>query len=147
VIGDIRVGTGTTNGCVQRFDGTALTGACSSDIRFKRDIKPFPNLLNRVVKLQPVNYYWRSAEFPDKHFGNSESYGLVAQQVERVLPELVGEDAEGYKTVDYSKLPLMMLQAIKEQQAQIAAQQHQIDQLRTEILHLRAAPRGRRKRH
>jgi hypothetical protein len=35
-----------------------------------------------------------------------------------VLPELVGEDAEGYKTVDYSKLPLMLLQAMKELKAE-----------------------------
>ena len=38
--------------------------------------------------------------------------------VERVLPEMVGEDEQGYKTVDYSKLPLMMLQAIKELKAE-----------------------------
>ncbi len=118
VVGDIRVGTGAANGCVQRFDGTAIAGACSSDIRLKRDIRDFPNLLNRLAKLQPVHYYWRSGEYPDKHFGDSQSYGLVAQEVERVLPELVGEDAQGYKTVDYSKLPLMMLQAIKELKAE-----------------------------
>jgi hypothetical protein len=118
VVGDIRVGTSGTNGCVQGFDGTALTGSCSSDARLKRDIRPFPRLLDKVTKLQPVHYYWRAREFPNRHFGDSQSYGLVAQEVERVLPELVGEDAEGYKTVDYSKLPLMLLQSIKELKAE-----------------------------
>lgn len=119
VRGDIRVGLSALNGgCVQRFDGTAIAGACSSDVRFKRNITPFPNLLNKLTQLRPVNYYWRSAVFPGRHFGSSQSYGLVAQEVERVLPELVGEDEQGYKTVDYSKLPLMLLQAVKELRAE-----------------------------
>ncbi len=129
VAGNIRVFA-----CVENANGTSLTGSsCSSDIRFKRDIKPFPNLLNRVVKLQPVNYYWRTTEFPEKRFGTQQSYGLVAQEVERVLPELVGEDKEGFKTVDYSKLPLMMLQAMKEQQTQIEQQQKQLKQQQEQI--------------
>ena len=121
VAGNIRVFS-----CVEDHNGNSLMGNCSSDIRFKRDIAPFPNLLDRVVKLQPVNYYWRATEFPEKRFGTQQSYGLIAQEVERVLPELVGEDKEGFKTVDYSKLPLMMLQAIKEQQTQIEQQHKQL---------------------
>jgi hypothetical protein len=100
VNGDIRVGTSATNGCVKRFDGTPLTGSCSSDVRFKRDVTPFPAMLDRVARLQPVHYFWRADEFPDKAFGSGPAYGLVAQQVERVLPDLVREDPDGYKTVD-----------------------------------------------
>ena len=143
VTGDIRVGASGTNGCLQRFDGTALAGSCASDVRFKRNITPFPRLLDKVVKLQPVNYYWRSSEFPEKHFGNTQSYGLVAQEVERVLPELVGEDERGYKTVNYSELPLMMLQAIKElknendslrqQNATMDARLKQLEQLNSDV--------------
>src|SRR5262249_22135035 len=118
VVGDIRVGTSGTNGCVQGFGGAEIAGTCSSDLRFKRDIRPFPSLLDRVAQLQPVHYYWRSAEYPDRHFGNSQAYGLVAEEVERVLPELVGADDQGYKTVDYTKLPLMLLQAVKELKAE-----------------------------
>jgi hypothetical protein len=137
VKGDLRVGTSGTNGCVQRFDATPLAGACSSDVRFKRDITPFTNLLDKITQLRPVHYYWRTADYPEKHFGDSQSYGLVAQEVERVLPELVGQDEQGYKTVDYSKLPLMMLQAIKEQQ-------QQIEQLKNEVRRLRDAQKRKR---
>ena len=114
VFGDIRMGTSGTNGCLKRNDGTGLVGTCSSDVRFKRDITPFPSLLNKVTQLRPVHYYWRATEFPEKGFGNTQSYGLVAQEVEQVLPDLVSEDEQGYKQVDYSKLPLLLLQAIKE---------------------------------
>jgi hypothetical protein len=127
VLGNIRVGTSGTNGCVQRFDGTALTGTCSSDMRFKRDITPFANVLDRFVRLQPVHYYWRAAQFPQKQFGATQSYGLIAQDVAAVLPELVSEDEQGYKLVDYSKLPLLTIQAMKEQQAQINSQSEKIE--------------------
>lgn len=130
VFGDIRMGTSGTNGCLKRNDGTGLVGTCSSDLRFKRDITSFPSLLNKVTQLRPVHYYWRAAEFPDKGFGNTQGYGLVAQEVEQVLPELVSEDEQGYKLVDYSKLPLLLLQAVKEQQAQIAQQRELIERQR-----------------
>jgi Chaperone of endosialidase len=114
VFGDIRVGTAGTNGCVKNFAGTQLTGTCVSDRRYKKGITPFAPALDRVAGLQPVHFYWRADEFPDQHFGDSQAYGLIAQDVERVLPELVVTHEDGYKAVDYSKLPLLAIQAIKE---------------------------------
>jgi hypothetical protein len=118
VIGNIQIGTSGTNGCLMNFTGNAIVGTCSSDRRMKRDITPFPRLLDQVVKLQPVNFYWRRAEFPGRHFGPAQSYGLVAQDVEQVLPELVSKDERGYRMVDYSKLPLLLLQAVKDLKAE-----------------------------
>jgi hypothetical protein len=119
VFGDLRVGavagTAAGSGCVRRFDGaTTLVGTCASDARFKRDITPFAPSLDRIAALRPAHYFWRSAEFPDRGFGNGRGYGLIAQEVEQVLPELVSTDAQGYKAVDYSKLPLLAIQAIRE---------------------------------
>jgi hypothetical protein len=59
-----------------------------------------------------VHFFWRASEFPQKHFGTTQSYGLIAQDVEATLPELVTQDEQGYKQVDYSKLPLLTLQAV-----------------------------------
>jgi hypothetical protein len=98
--------------------GTAIAGTCPSDLRFKRDITPFPNLLDKLVRLRPINYYWRIAEYPEQHFGNEPSYGLIAQEVKKVLPELVSTDEQGYKSVNYSRLPLLTLQAVKELKAE-----------------------------
>jgi len=129
VDGDIRIGTTGTNGCIKQNAGTGILGTCSSDIRFKQNITPFPNLLDQLTKLRPSYFFWRAAEFPQKHFGTEQTYGLIAQEVEQVMPELVTQDEQGYKQVDYSKLPLLTIQAVKEQQEKIQQQQVQIEQL------------------
>jgi hypothetical protein len=114
VVGNIRVGTSGTNGCVQRFDGTSIAGTCSSDARLKTEIRPLESVLGRVTDLQPVRFRWRADEYPTRHFGNAVNIGLIAQDVERVFPELVSTDDEGYKLVSTSELPYLTLQAMKE---------------------------------
>jgi hypothetical protein len=132
VFGDARVGNAGTNGCLKRFDGTALAGTCSSDRRFKKDITPFAPVLGQLTALQPVHYYWRAEDFPTRHFGTSRSYGLIAQDVEQVLPELVATDSDGYKAVDYSKLPLLTIQALKELKAENDARKAESDTRKAE---------------
>jgi hypothetical protein len=117
VNGDIRVGAGSS-GCVKDSDGTTIAGACSSDRRFKKNIIPFSSALGRLSQLQPVHFDWRADEFPDKHFGSAPSFGLIAQDVEAVLPELVTTDGNGYKVVKYHLLPMHMLQAIRDLKAE-----------------------------
>src|SRR6266540_521550 len=113
VTGEIRV-----NSCVKDSGGAAIAGTCASDARFKKDVMPFGGVRHALTALQPVHYYWRAAEFPERHFGNSRAYGLIAQDVEEVLPELVVTDEDGYKAVNYSKLPLLTIQAVKELKAE-----------------------------
>ncbi len=113
VAGDIRVGTGGL-GCVKDEDGSVIAGVCSSDRRFKQAVAPFARSLETIARLQPVSFTWRANEFPDRHFGHTRAFGLIAQDVEAVLPELVTTDAEGYKAVKYHQLPFYMLQAIKD---------------------------------
>lgn len=113
VDGDIRVGTGTT-GCVKDADGTVIGGVCSSDLRFKKDIAAFEPLLERFSKLTPVHYRWRASEFPAKGFGTRASWGFVAQDVQAVFPDLVTTDDQGYLAVNYSKVPLLTVQAVRE---------------------------------
>jgi hypothetical protein len=114
VFGDIRVGISGTDGCLKNFAGTGIVGTCASDRRFKKNITPFRPVLDQLTALQPVHYYWRTTEFPDRHFGDAQAYGLIAQDVERVLPEIVVTHDDGYKAIDYSKLPLLTIQAMKE---------------------------------
>jgi hypothetical protein len=114
VVGDIRVGNAGTNGCLLNFGGGTIIGTCSSDRRLKKNITPFGPTLDSLAALQPVHYFWRASEFPERHFGDAQTYGLIAQDVEQVLPELVVTNADGYKAVDYGKLPLLTIQAVKE---------------------------------
>ena len=64
--------------------------------------------------MQPVHFNWRASEYPDYHFGTARSYGLIAQEVEHDFPELVSEDGRGFKAVNYSELPLLLLQGIRD---------------------------------
>ena len=139
VFGDVRLGTTGTNGCVKNFAGTGLIGTCSSDRRLKKDITPFGLMLDKVTALQPVHYFWRTSEFPDRHFGNTQNYGLIAQDVEQVLPELVATDSDGYKAVDYSKLPLLTIQAVKDLKSENDALKQRVSELERLVSELLAA--------
>jgi len=86
-----------------------------------------------------VHFYWRADEFPEHHFGDGQAYGLIAQEVEQVLPELVVTHEDGYKAVDYSKLPLLTIQAVKELKAEnddLKAKVGEIDELKKRISEL-----------
>jgi len=129
VVGDIRLGTTGTNGCLQNFAGTALAGTCSSDARLKTNIQPFSPVLGKLVQLQPVHYIWNVAAYPQYHFGPGTNSGLIAQEVEKVFPELVSVDAKGLRQVNYSELPYLMLQAIRELKAENDTLRGEVEQL------------------
>ena len=138
VFGDLRIGVFGTNGCLKNNNGGTIIGNCASDARFKRGITPVTPVLTRLARLQPVHYFWRAAEFPERNFGAAREMGLIAQEVEQVLPELVTTDAQGFKAVDYSKLPLLTIQAVKELKAENEA-------LRVRLLKLELALSARRR--
>lgn len=104
-----------------------------SDKRWKKNISPLNNSLFKILQLEGVTYDWRTSEYPERNFESSRQIGFIAQEVEKVLPELVDEDANGYKSVEYSKLVSVLTEAVKEQQKQIDSQQQQIDYLKAEI--------------
>lgn len=114
VNGDIRIGTSGTNGCVRNNNGGGLVGVCASDARFKQNVSAYAPRLDRVAALRPVQFSWRASAFPERRFGAAREIGLIAQDVEAVLPDLVVTGDDGYKAVDYSQLPLLAIQAIRE---------------------------------
>ncbi len=114
VNGDVRVAN-----CIKNAGGQEIAGTCSSDERLKKNIQPITGVLGKVLALQPVTYQWRSGEFPQFRFGDQTNTGLIAQQVEQTLPELVAQNVNGYKAVNYSALPMFLLEALKEQATQI----------------------------
>ena len=132
VSGDIRA-----SGCFLA-GATTVGGTCSSDRRFKKNIQAFPQVLDKLAGLQPVSYDWRTEEFPEYHFGSARAVGLIAQEVEKVFPDMVSTDARGYKQVNYSELPYLMLQAIRELGAQGAQKDAEVRQLRSEMEELKA---------
>lgn len=103
----------------------------TSDIRFKKEIKQVPDALGKTLALTGVNYKWKIEEFPAKNFDDLLQMGLIAQDVEKVVPEVVVTDENGYKSVEYSKLVALLIEAIKEQDKKI-------DMLEKENLTLKA---------
>jgi hypothetical protein len=82
---------------------------CSSDINLKENIQPIENPIDKVLQINGVSFDW-------KEDGRS-SMGVIAQEVERVLPELVsGSDS---KTVNYNGLIGLLIEVVKEQQREI----------------------------
>jgi trimeric autotransporter adhesin len=92
---------------------TGTLGTCS-DIRYKKNITPLQNSLTNLLKLQGVSYNWKTNEFPDKHFTDQKQIGVIAQELEKIYPELVMTDKDGYKSVDYSKITPVLIEAIKD---------------------------------
>lgn len=98
-----------------------------SDVRLKENIVPLDNALEKVTSIRSV-YFNNIGESE-----NNREIGVIAQEVEKVLPEVVSEDAQGYKSVDYSKLTPLLIEAVKEQQTQIEALKVEIKELKERV--------------
>jgi hypothetical protein len=141
VVGDIKIGTSGTNGCVKNFAGTGILGTCSSDLRLKANVRPFGPVLDRVARLRPVHFDWRAKDFPEYHFGTATNSGLIAQDVEQVFPEMVATDERGYKMVNYSELPYLTLAAVRELKAENDALRAQLAALADRLARLETRDR------
>lgn len=84
----------------------------SSDIRFKTNVKPIENALKKVESINGVEFDW--IPDPINHGYEGHDIGVIAQEVEKVVPELVRTRSTGYKAVKYDKLVAVLIEAIKE---------------------------------
>jgi len=85
----------------------------NSDISLKDNITPIPNALDKVLQIRGVTYNRNDIEDNPKHVG------VIAQEVEKVLPEVVSQGEDGIKSVAYGNMVSLLIEAIKEQQEQI----------------------------
>gem|GEM_PF-1176884 len=134
------VGIGTTN-ITQKLtvNGNVLANnvVVPSSIRFKDHVTPLNDALDGLLKLDGVRFDWKP-EYAATRAGREHDVGFVAEDVEKVFPELVFRDAEGNVTgMDYSRLTAVAVAAIKEQQARFeadkAAKQREIDELKARL--------------
>ncbi len=104
--------------------GVSVTGAITasgdvtafSDARVKENIETIPNALQSVNSMRGVTY--------NKIGEEKSSIGVIAQEIEEVMPQVVHTDEDGMKSVAYGNLTAVLIEAIKDQQKQI-------DQLKT----------------
>ncbi|MFO7754977.1 MAG: tail fiber domain-containing protein [Bacteroidales bacterium] len=127
------------NGYV-RIDGNLeVTGSVTavtyskSDARYKTDLQTLDGALPALDDIRPVYYNWKTGQFPEEHFSHERQLGFIAQDVEAYFPELVKTDRDGYKSLDYSRMTVVLLQAVKEQQAIIEAGEQESRNLKKRI--------------
>jgi hypothetical protein len=101
----------------------------ASDERFKQNITSIDSALKKLLQINGVEYEMKTKEFSKNHFTEGRQMGLLAQNVERVVPEAVNEK-DGYKGVDYARLVPLLIEAVKEQNKKIELQQVEIDNLK-----------------
>ncbi|MFY0607034.1 MAG: tail fiber domain-containing protein [Cyclobacteriaceae bacterium] len=102
------------------------TNVSASDERWKKNIRPIEGALRMVKEIRGVRYDWKVEEYEEMNFTYDPQVGLIAQEVEEVLPELVITGVDGYKSVNYTQLTAVLVEAIKEQQALILSLQEQM---------------------
>jgi hypothetical protein len=123
----LAVGNITPSATVGRIDASNDVVAFStSDARFKTNISPISSSLDKIQKISGVEFDWIS---DTKHGYEGHDVGVIAQELEKVLPEVVTTRDNGYKAVKYEKIVPLLIEAIKEQQKQIEELKQQIKPL------------------
>ena len=132
--GNIGIGTTTPTTKLYVAGSTwSTTGWSSSDLRWKKDISDIENATTTLKKLRAVGYYWRSKEFDQIGFDDKQHFGVIAQEVEKMIPELVNTNHDGFKSVDYNSFIGLLIKAIQEKDTEIEELRTQSEELRSEM--------------
>jgi hypothetical protein len=108
-------------------DGTLTTS--TSDQRLKKNIETIPQALEKVLSLRGVTFNWKDSSMPRRMMG------MIAQEVKRVVPELVFQnERDGYYGINYGETTGLLIEAIKEQQKMIQEQTKVVAKQGQEIL-------------
>jgi endosialidase-like protein len=130
--GGIRgITTGSNDAVPVMIDSAGQLGTVSSSRRYKEDIEDMGEASRDLMRLRPVTFRYKKA------FGDGSKpvqYGLIAEEVDEVYPDLVAHSADGQiETVKYQVLDSMLLNEVQKQQSEIGAQKEQLQQLAREI--------------
>jgi hypothetical protein len=121
------LGIGTAAGAAGEIRATDnITAYYTSDERLKTNVRPIENALDKVSQLDGVIYDWNDTYKKDHgdvdgYFVRADNSGVIAQQVEKVFPNVVADRADGFKAVRYELLVPLLIEAIKDLKAEIEA--------------------------
>jgi hypothetical protein len=125
ITGSLAVGNISPNATDGRIDASNdIVAYSSSDIRWKTNIKTIESPLEKLQQLRGVEFEW--IEDFRAHGNSGNDIGVIAQEVEQILPQAVQTRDSGMKAVRYEKLIPLLIETIKEQQ-------NQIDELKNKI--------------
>ncbi|QMU29065.1 tail fiber domain-containing protein [Adhaeribacter radiodurans] len=112
------------NAFLGRFNDATGAYSTVSDLKFKKDIEKADAVMPKVLQLDVKKYHFLKNKAEDK-----KNYGLIAQEVEKIFPEVVflekGDDGSETYTMDYSAFGVLAIKAIQELQQTVTAQQQQ----------------------
>ncbi|MCD9855155.1 tail fiber domain-containing protein [Epilithonimonas sp. JDS] len=117
-------------GAVHLFNTTIVAPRIQgpSDRRFKKNIELIDQPTVRLQQLNGYTYSWKDKkEFPDQTLGQGKDIGVIAQEVEKVLPDAVITNKEGYKSVNYNALIPLLIEALKESNERIRVLEARMD--------------------
>jgi hypothetical protein len=95
-----------------------ITAFYSSDIRLKENIQPIQNALEKVESISGNTYNWKEG-YEEIHSHKGNDVGVIAQEIEEILPQIVTNRDNGYKAVQYEKIIPLLIEAIKELSARV----------------------------
>ena len=128
------VTTGVANAVAVIVDGNGQLGTVNSSRRFKEDIRDMGEASSGLMRLRPVTYRYSQ---PYADGSKPVDYGLIAEEVEQVYPDLVVHLENGdVQTVQYHKLNAMLLNEVQKQHRQIGEQQTELDALKARLVAL-----------
>jgi hypothetical protein len=122
------------NGTTGRLDcSNDVVAFSTSDERLKENIKPLDSALDKVLKINGVSFDWKELTEEEKktiHGNEGHDVGVIAQEIEEVLPEVVTTRDSGYKAVKYEKIVPLLIESIKELKSIVEEQQKEINELK-----------------
>ncbi|MFN7977305.1 MAG: tail fiber domain-containing protein [Vicinamibacterales bacterium] len=125
------VTTGQANAVAVLVDGNGQLGTINSSRRYKEDIQDMGEASSGLMKLRPVTYRYSK---PYADGSKPIDYGLIAEEVEQVYPDLVVHLENGdVQTVQYQKINAMLLNEVQKQHRQIGEQQQELDTLKARL--------------
>ncbi len=131
------VGIGTTNPTQALYvvGNIYATGTVSvpSDRRLKQNIAPLSGTLSKLDHLRGVSFEWNRLAASLRHKEGEKGIGMIAQELQKIYPELVLGTKNEYLSIDYGKFTAVLLQSVKELKNQMKAMQDQINDLQRKV--------------
>ncbi len=118
--GNVGIGTFTPSERLHVIGNILASGTItSSDIRYKENIREIESTEN-LLQLKPVSYYFKNEYIENGQFDERLHFGLIAQDVEKIYPNLVYENNDGFKAINYTELIAILIKSNQELRERIA---------------------------
>ena len=124
-------GVTVSSGTAVYIDSNGQLGTITSSLRFKEDVESMGDTSDALMKLRPVTFRYKAPYDDGSHL---LQYGLIAEEVAKVYPDLVQYDGQGKPfTVRYHEINTMLLNELQKQHAKVAEQQAEVGQLKSQL--------------